>query len=175
MENKTLDERLLQFQTEIGIIKKDSKNPHFKNTYASLEQILSEVKPILTKCGLILLQPINDKGVCTQLTMVGGSETDFVESFIPLPNNQTPQQLGSAITYFRRYTLCSLLSLEVDDDDAQITNKQVTPTSNEIDLANSKIINAKTLAELQKLYTALTPHEQRLALELKDKLKATLK
>jgi hypothetical protein len=122
---KTLEERLLQFQTDIGIIKKDSKNPHFKNTYASLEQILSEVKPILTKCGLILLQPINDKGVCTQLTMVGGSETDFVESYIPLPTNLAPQPLGSAITYYRRYTLSSLLSLEIDDDDAQSTVKTV--------------------------------------------------
>jgi hypothetical protein len=172
---KTFESRLLQFQTQIGIIKKDSKNPHFKNTYASLEQILSEVKPILTDCGLILLQPINDKGVCTVITMVDGTETDFVESYIPLPTNLAPQPLGSAITYYRRYTLSSLLSLEIDDDDAQSTNKPVTPTVNDIDLANSKIITAKTLAELQTLFKALTPNEQRLAEPLKDKLKATLK
>lgn len=172
---KTFESRLLQFQTQIGIIKKDSKNPHFKNTYASLEQILSEVKPILTDCGLILLQPINDKGVCTVITMVDGTETDFVESYIPLPTNLAPQPLGSAITYYRRYTLSSLLALEIDDDDAQSTNKPVTPTVNDIDLANSKIITAKTLAELQTLFTALNPQEKILATPLKDKLKATLK
>lgn len=172
---KTFESRLLQFQTQIGIIKKDSKNPHFKNTYASLEQILSEVKPILTECGLILLQPINDKGVCTVITMENGTETDFIESYIPLPTNLTPQQLGSAITYYRRYTLSSLVALEIDDDDAQSTNKPVTPTANDIDLANSKIINAKTLSELQALYLALSPQEQRLAMALKDKLKDTLK
>ena len=172
---KTFESRLLQFQTQIGIIKKDSKNPHFKNTYASLEQILSEVKPILTDCGLILLQPINDKGVCTVITMVDGTETDFVESYIPLPTNLAPQPLGSAITYYRRYTLSSLLALEIDDDDAQSASKPVTPTVNDIDLANSKIITAKTLTELQTLFKALTPNEQRLAEPLKDKLKATLK
>ena len=119
---KTFESRLLQFQTQIGIIKKDSKNPHFKNTYASLGQILSEVKPILTECGLILLQPLNDKGVCTVISMENGTETDFIESYIPLPTNLAPQPLGSAITYYRRYTLSSLLALEIDDDDAQSTN-----------------------------------------------------
>jgi len=35
-----------------------------------------------------------------------------------LPMSGTPQQLGSAITYYRRYTLQSLLSLQAEDDDA---------------------------------------------------------
>jgi hypothetical protein len=175
--NKTLEECLMQFQTEIGIIKKDSKNPHFKNTYASLTQILSEVKPVLTKCGLVLLQPIDVNGVTTKLLMVGGSETDFIESFIPLPVGLAPQPLGSAITYYRRYTLSSLLALEIDDDDATMASKPVEqkPTVSEIDLVNSKIINAKTLAELQTMFLALTPLEQRIANELKEKLKLTLK
>ena len=176
--NKTLEECLMQFQTEIGIIKKDSKNPHFKNTYASLTQILSEVKPVLTKCGLVLLQPIDANGVTTKLLMVGGSETDFIESFIPLPVGLAPQPLGSAITYYRRYTLSSLLALEIDDDDATMASKPVAPvvpTVSEIDLVNSKIINAKTLIELKTMFEALTPLEQRIANELKEKLKLTLK
>ena len=133
----------MQFQTQIGIIKKDSKNPHFKNTYASLEQILSEVKPILTDCGLILLQPLNDKGVCTVITMVDGTETDFVESYIPLPTNLAPQPLGSAITYYRRYTLSSLLALEIDDDDAQSANKQTMTITERTLTLDEKIESAK--------------------------------
>jgi hypothetical protein len=177
MENKTIETCLMQFQTEIGIIKKDSKNPHFKNTYASLGQILSEVKPILTKCGLVLLQPIDANGVTTKILMAGGSETDFVESFIPLPIGLAPQPLGSAITYYRRYTLSSLLALEIDDDDASMASKPIEqkPTANEVDLINAKIITAKTLAELKTMFEALTPLEQRIATELKDKLKLTLK
>jgi hypothetical protein len=34
-----------------------------------------------------------------------------------LPNLQDPQKLGSAITYYRRYTLQSLLGLQAEDDD----------------------------------------------------------
>jgi hypothetical protein len=111
MENK-----LLQFQKAIGVIAKDSKNPHFKNTYASLTQILSEVKPVLTTLGLVLLQPINNGKVGT---IILDGTTTIAESWIDLPLNLQPQPLGSAITYFRRYTLSSLLALEIDDDDAQ--------------------------------------------------------
>ena len=174
---KTFESRLLQFQTQIGIIKKDSKNPHFKNTYASLEQILSEVKPILTECGLILLQPINDKGVCTVITMENGTETDFVESYIPLPTNLTPQQLGSAITYYRRYTLSSLVALEIDDDDAQSTNKPVVQTlADKIENAKATLIVA-TAQNFGSLWKTLTPEMQSNAdvitfgKELKTKLK----
>jgi len=174
---KTFESRLLQFQTQIGIIKKDSKNPHFKNTYASLGQILSEVKPILTECGLILLQPLNDKGVCTVISMENGTETDFIESYIPLPTNLAPQPLGSAITYYRRYTLSSLLALEIDDDDAQSTVVKQPSLNEQVEIAKSKIITATSLIDLGNKYKALTPIEQRFqdVIELANKLKATLK
>jgi hypothetical protein len=91
-----------------------------------------------------------------------------------LPTNLSPQQLGSAITYFRRYTLASLLALEIDDDDAQSTN--VKPQTNFED-AKSKLIVVSTLAELQSVYMALNPIEKanKEVIELKDKLKLTLK
>ena len=166
MENK-----LLQFQKAIGVIANDSKNPHFKNTYASLTQILSEVKPVLTNLGLVLLQPINNGKVGT--IIIDGTNV-IAESWIDLPLNLQPQPLGSAITYFRRYTLSSLLALEIDDDDAQSTN--VKPQTNFED-AKSKLIVVSTLAELQNAYMALNPVEKanKEVIELKDKLKLTLK
>lgn len=171
---KTLNSKLLEFQKKVGIVKKDAKNPHFKNTYASLTQILSEVKPLLTECGLVLIQPIDMNGVGT--TIIDFESGQKVETYISLPTNLSPQQLGSAITYFRRYTLASLLALEIDDDDAQSTVKTVTkaiePT---IDEVNAKIITAKSLAELKTMFEALPKNEQVIATPLKDKLKLTLK
>lgn len=117
MENK-----LLEFQKAIGVIAKDSKNPHFKNTYASLTQILREVKPVLTNLGLVVLQPINDGKVWTVIMDNGNT---LAQSSIDLPTNLAPQALGSAITYFRRYTLSSLLALEIDDDDATMASKPI--------------------------------------------------
>jgi len=168
----TINTKLLEFQKKIGIIKKDSKNPHFKNTYASLTQILGEVKPLLTECGLILIQPISLDGVGT--TIIDFETGEKIETVISLPINLTPQQLGSAITYFRRYTLASLLSLEIDDDDAQST--VIKPQTNFED-AKSKLIVVSTLAELQSVYMALNPNEKanKEVIELKDKLKLTLK
>jgi hypothetical protein len=124
MEQKTLQTQLLEFQKKVSVIKKDAKNPHFKNTYATLTQILSEVKPLLTDLGLVLTQPIIDDKVYTAISLNGKDEQNYVHSCISLPTNLNPQQLGSAITYFRRYTLASLLALEIDDDDANEATKQ---------------------------------------------------
>lgn len=118
-ENKeqTLTQRLLEFQKQVNVIKKDAKNPHFKNTYATLKQVLSEVKPILSEVGLLITQPIDERGIGTVIT----DGKDSINSFIPMPTGLAPQQLGSCVSYFRRYTVCSLLSLEIDDDDANQT------------------------------------------------------
>jgi hypothetical protein len=146
MENK-----LLQFQKAIGVIAKDSKNPHFKNTYASLTQILSEVKPVLTTLGLVLLQPINNGKVGT---IILDGTTTIAESWIDLPLNLQPQPLGSAITYFRRYTLSSLLALEIDDDDAQSAKPlPVKPTLNAQQF--EAIINTVTSGNKDKVIEAL--------------------
>jgi len=118
-ENKeqTLTQRLLEFQKQVNVIKKDAKNPHFKNTYATLKQVLSEVKPILSEVGLLITQPIDERGIGTVIT----DGKDLISSFIPMPTGLAPQQLGSCVSYYRRYTACSLLCLEIDDDDANQT------------------------------------------------------
>lgn len=116
--------KLLEFQKKIQAIKKDGKNPHFKSSYATLPQILGEVKPILNELGLTILQPIKEGFV---YTCIFDNETLIAESSIKLPDAVSPQQLGSAITYFRRYTLASLLALEIDDEDANSAQNAVKP------------------------------------------------
>jgi hypothetical protein len=156
---KSLETQLLEFQKKISVIKKDSKNPHFKNTYASLEQILSEVKPVLSELGILLLQPIIDNKVGSVLTY----NKEFQKSSIDLPTNLSPQQLGSAITYFRRYTLASLLALEIDDDDAQSTNKPVEPVKPlhvKIDEAKAILDKSKNEKELGENFKLLMPDMQ---------------
>lgn len=120
---KNMISQLLDFQNKISVIKKDSRNPHFKNTYASLTTMLSEVKPVLSDVGIVILQPILAGKVLTELHF--GKE--IVKSEIDLPVGLQPQALGSAITYFRRYTLSSLLSLEIDDDDATTASPTAAP------------------------------------------------
>lgn len=166
MENK-----LLEFQKAIGVIAKDSKNPHFKNTYASLTQILGEVKPVLTNLGLVLLQPINNGKVGT--IIIDGTNV-IAESWIDLPLNLQPQPLGSAITYFRRYTLSSLLALEIDDDDATMASKPIaskpTLTANQFEAIINTITsgNKDKVIEALPKYTISKEHQTAIDLALKN-------
>lgn len=117
-ENKMkIYQKLAEAKKEIGKVSKNAKNPHFKNTYADLNALIEAVEPILLDKGLLLLQPIENGKVYTRVI---DTETEqILESFIDLPATGTPQAMGSAITYYRRYTLQSLLSLMAEDDDGQ--------------------------------------------------------
>lgn len=112
---KTINQKLLEFQKNVTKIKKDATNPYFKSRYASLGNILEEIKPLLNEFGLVLTQPIINNEVFTIITCI---DTDkAITSGIVLPTGLKAQDIGSAITYYRRYTLSSLLSLEIDEDD----------------------------------------------------------
>jgi hypothetical protein len=105
-------------QMEIQAIVKDKVNPHFKNNYADINSILAEVKPALHKQGLFIVQPIEEGKVITRI-IDAESGSVLCESAMELSGQGNPQQRGSEITYYRRYTLQSLLALEAEDDDAQ--------------------------------------------------------
>lgn len=107
--------KIHEAKKEIGVVKKNAKNPHFKNTYADLNALIDAVEPILLEKGLILLQPIKDGKVHTQIIDIDSGE--MIESNIDLSPNLTAQALGSQITYYRRYQISSILSLMADDDD----------------------------------------------------------
>ena len=99
----------------MGKVIKNATNPHLKRNYADINSIIDTVEPILLDCGLILMQPVRDDKVFTIIADVDSQ--DILESFMTLPPITDAQKLGGAITYFRRYTLVSLLSLQAVDDD----------------------------------------------------------
>lgn len=138
METKNIYQKLHEAKLEIGKVAKNAKNPHFKNTYADLNALIEAVEPILLGKGLILLQPIKDGKVFSIITDVNSAS--FVESFIALPIGITPQQMGSAITYFRRYTLSSLLTLQAVDDDGQHASQPIKVQKTECDPATFETV-----------------------------------
>jgi hypothetical protein len=163
--------RILEVQKEIGVLGKDSKNPFFKSAYLDLNKLLINVTPLLHKEGLILSQPIKDGFVYSEII---NAETGNVllSSGIKIPEALTdPQKLGSCITYFRRYTLKSLLAIAEGDDDANLAAKPNKP------IDGIKLLNGcTTLKELQDAYTSLSKSDiNKEVTELKDKLKLTLK
>jgi len=108
-------------------VAKEATNPHFRSRYADLNTILGEVKPVLHKHGLYVLQPIEEGEVFTRIVDAETGAT-VCESSLPLSMTGTPQQRGSEITYYRRYTLQSLLALEAEDDDANAATPSAPAT-----------------------------------------------
>jgi len=60
---------------------------------------------------------------------------EMVESFMTLPIITDPQKVLSAVTYFRRGTLQSLLSLQAVDDDGKAASIAVAPVKPALDNA----------------------------------------
>ena len=115
--------KLLKVQTEIGAISKDTKNPFYNSKYFDINSLLRQVMPLLQKQELVLIQPIQDGQV---KSVIIDTEGGSIESTMFLPEINDPQKLGSAITYYRRYTLQSLLALQAEDDDGNATVNQVS-------------------------------------------------
>ena len=113
--------KLAAVKKEIGAISKDSTNPFFKSKYFDINGLLKHVEPLLDKNGLLLLQPITDGLVCSQIIDIENG--DKVESSMQMTVLNDPQKMGSMITYYRRYTLQSLLGLQAEDDDANAASK----------------------------------------------------
>jgi len=156
METKTILQRLFEAQKQIGKVVKNAKNPHFKNTYADINAIVQAVEPILHENGLLLMQPIEDGMVKTKIVCPESSAT--IESAMPLTMSANPQAMGSQITYYRRYTLQSLLSLQVEDDDGQ----QAATAKPTFTAANFEAAHAKgsTIKQIKQAATVTAEVEQ---------------
>lgn len=142
---KNLYLKLAEVKREVGKVSKNSKNPHFKNTYADLNALIDAVEPILLEKGLLMLQPIQNGNVTT--IIIDAENSESVESSIALPQLQDPQKLGSAITYFRRYTLQSLLSLQAEDDDGNKATRKDTLSDERFTNALQAIADGKATKE----------------------------
>lgn len=154
-------EKLFFLRSEIHPIAKKQMNSHFGSKYFDINQVLEMIDPLLFKYRLMLLQPIKDNIIWTIIRDIDLNEEKIYEqedSFIELPKDLSPQRLGAAITYYRRYTLVSLLGLGADDDNGNTASFQKTPiskTKNEKQLV-SQSQNAKQQKPTLILYDHTT-------------------
>jgi hypothetical protein len=100
--------------------------------YADLSDILSIVQPILLRNDLMLthstLPGANGRDqLITRLVHVKSGESE--ESIIELPEYSGPQELGSLLTYFRRYEVCLILGIQADEDEDGAVAQQAARTA----------------------------------------------
>lgn len=100
-------------------VKKDAKNTHYGQRYPTLDSVLSAIEPALDQNNVEILPSARYEAgrtvLVTELHHVPSGESEICE--LALPNVDDPQKIGSAITYFRRYSICLQLNLIAEDDD----------------------------------------------------------
>jgi archaellum component FlaC len=138
-----LAKALVKFNSEVNKIAKDANNPFHKNTYATLDTIIDEVRPILSKNGLSVMQiPSGDGQNVTLKTLLLHESGEWLESdaLTMKPVKNDPQAIGSCVTYARRYSLAAFLSLNTgeDDDGNNATGEQDKPKKKDNTNQNSK-------------------------------------
>lgn len=116
---------LCELQAELPTMPKDTDGYGYK--YTNLDTIVATIKPLLAKHGLGYIQPITTAFLeggktCTAITTrVFNSDGEYIEDTAALPEisvgkTNAAQNIGAAITYMRRYGLCSMLGITSDED-----------------------------------------------------------
>lgn len=117
---------IAKFHVSQVTVKKDATNGGFKTKYATLPAVLKEIADPLKDVGLCFIQmPTGDGGLTTRLFHSESGEW-MQDTMVMKAGAGTPQAFGSAITYARRYALCAILSLSVEDDDGNEASKPFT-------------------------------------------------
>jgi hypothetical protein len=103
---------------ELANVPKTASNPYFKSKYAPLDAIVEATRPVLLKHGLAITQsPLFMEGMAgveTTIIHKGGHSTTTT-LLLPL-KDQSPQGVGGAITYARRYALAAVCGIASEDD-----------------------------------------------------------
>lgn len=146
--------KLLTFQSQVQAIKKDSTNPFFKSNYFDINSLLSEITPTMNELKCVILQPLQIRYAGAKIfnvlvtkiidTEIESDDNVIAGSEIVLPDLQDPQKMGSAITYYRRYSLQTLLGLQAEDDDGNLASNKTTVVPNTTKLGTKEVILPKT-------------------------------
>lgn len=126
----TIAPAIVKAAAELGPVTKDATNPAFRNKYATLDAIMEQVRPVLARHGLAVMQGVTQPetvdgrvvglAVETRLLHTSG---EWIASIVTLPvEKATAQGTGSAISYGRRYGLSAMLGLTAEDDDGNLAS-----------------------------------------------------
>lgn len=148
---------------------REGVNPHFKRTYATLAAVWEACREPLSKNELSIVQlPFVEAGVLYLRTVLLHSSGQAINGVLPvisLDNRATPQAVGSALTYARRYALASIVGVAPEDeteDDGQVATtaaaaappKPAKPKEPSLkELAEAFVVKIKTTKTVLELTT----------------------
>lgn len=145
----TIAEALANAQGECKDIQKNKQGYGYK--YATLESILSMLRPILAKHKLSVIQSHGiENNIITVTTRLMHASGEWLEDtggveFQVLKGMNHAQSVGAAITYLRRYQISAFMNITSDED-----------VDGEIDVAQAKKNTAQPAEQKPTLGAYLT-------------------
>jgi hypothetical protein len=137
MHSDTINElaaALAKAQGQMRAASKDAKNPHLGNTYATLSSIIEAAKEPLSANGLAFSQILSqgDGGLVLETILMHASG-QWLQSEVLVTAQagnrgvNEVQQLGSSLTYYKRYALTAILGISIseEDDDGNAASQPV--------------------------------------------------
>ena len=116
---KNIHQALVAVCANVKNVKRDTQSQvgNSKYQYATIDAVLEVLQPLLKDAGLALVQYVENDAMVATLYHESGESLPmgrynlgtFVDS----------QKRGSAITYARRYQLCSIFGIAQEDDDGK--------------------------------------------------------
>lgn len=156
MATDNLSNKFMQVLNEVPNFVTDETAQAGKKTYKylNLATILKTIKPVFEKHDLAFSQRVtfDNAGEARQVigtveTIIFDNEEQMVVCSYPFFVTGDPQQVGSAITYARRYSLYAVLGIFPDKDDDGAYAKQRYETAD-------RAISAEQYADLVKALNA---------------------
>lgn len=169
---KNISAALVKYHAKAETVTRDRVNPHFKNDYATLDNVLDTIRPILAEVGLSILQlPVGENGLTTMLLHESG---EFIKETYVMPSKSNdPQGNGSRLTYQRRYALGAFLGISTEkDDDGNAATKAPTKIKLALNDANyPKVIAAIkdgfTIGQVRQKYEVSKEVEEQILIDTK--------
>nr|WP_221374340.1 ERF family protein [Actinoplanes polyasparticus] len=163
---------LADLQTQLPHIAKNNRaevptksGGKYTYQYADLAEISRQLLPLLGKLGLSFTSRPTMAGeqlvLVYELRHISG---EMIEGMYPLPGRGTPQEVGSAVTYARRYCLCAVTGLAPDNDDEDAVLAEAAARRQKVERVEEKLaaqqqpqeprINAEQLKDMQALFVS---------------------
>lgn len=166
-----INKKLFQLQQEFKSTK-NQENKFGKYNFRNIEVMLSELKPLLNKLGLIITfneEFINDGFLKSTVTLIDteDGESASTNSICAIDSEvkgmSNSQATGCALTYSRKYSLQALLAIDDGKSDpdsmngdnfSKPQNKSMTTAEKISDILN-QISECQTIEELTDLWNRL--------------------
>ncbi|HHT9145518.1 MAG TPA: ERF family protein [Candidatus Wunengus sp. YC61] len=131
-ERNEISKAFIEFQKEMPEIKLDSTvkvktktGGEYKFKYATLANIFKHVLPVLSKNGLGITQTFQEvsSGTCLVTILIHTSGQSWASAISIDVTSGTMQEIGSRISYLKRYEAAAILGIVAEeDDDANIAS-----------------------------------------------------